>query len=238
MPAHVVGLGEGSAHVEVVSPAGELKAVIAKRLGLGREIRNCQIRPLTSEQCDRSTHVPPKSDVECPLIAPEENVIFRRNPCQRRGYEGRHPRALIGNDYVANRNHEPPPDQLSARGRRGGIVHTRGPAAFGRAAVPLSAGARAGRRAWRTPAGANAHRRAAHRSWAGVLAGGARGRLARGASGRGGPHRAGCSGPSARAGDGDLPGRGPAAGRAGSVAPQPYRHRGLPARVPSSSRPP
>jgi len=53
---HVPGVTERGGDVEMIAPAGELEAVVSKGLGLGRQVRNRQIGPLTGEQGDRTTH--------------------------------------------------------------------------------------------------------------------------------------------------------------------------------------
>jgi len=52
----VVGLGVGAGHLEVVAPAGELKAVIAEGGGLGGEGFEGEIGPLAGEEGDGAGH--------------------------------------------------------------------------------------------------------------------------------------------------------------------------------------
>ncbi len=52
----IIGLRIGPAHLEVIPPAGQLQAVIAKRSRLGSEGFERQIGPLAGEEGDGAGH--------------------------------------------------------------------------------------------------------------------------------------------------------------------------------------
>ena len=54
--AAVVAIGERRSHVEVISPAGELEAVVPPCGGLRGENLEGQVGPLSCEECDRAAH--------------------------------------------------------------------------------------------------------------------------------------------------------------------------------------
>ena len=47
---------ECTGNVEMIAPAGQFKALVAKLIGLPREILKLEIGPLTSEQCNGTRH--------------------------------------------------------------------------------------------------------------------------------------------------------------------------------------